>query len=61
MTSQLGQQTITIHILPNISRSKENQIMKLDQLMEYNERNTFFKNYAESKAGRLVPELSLLF
>ena len=28
MTSQSGQQTITIHILPNISRSKGNQAMK---------------------------------
>ena len=28
MTSQPGQQTITIHILPNVSRSKGNQAMK---------------------------------
>ena len=29
MTSQPGKQTIAIHILPNISRSKDNQTMKL--------------------------------
>ena len=31
ITSQTGQQIITIHILPNISRSKGNQTMKLSQ------------------------------
>ena len=31
MTSQPGQQTILIHILPNISRSKGNQTMKFGQ------------------------------
>ena len=30
------QQAITIHIFPNISRSKGNQTMKLGQLIEYN-------------------------
>ena len=39
MTSQPGLQTIAIHILPNISRSKSNQTMKLGQLIEYNKRN----------------------
>ena len=38
MRSQPGQQTIAIHILPNISRSKVNQTVKLDQLIEYNEK-----------------------
>ena len=32
MPSQLGRQTIAIHILPNISRSKGNQTMKFGQL-----------------------------
>ena len=36
MTSQTGKQIIPIHILPNISRSKENQAMKFGQLLEYN-------------------------
>ena len=35
MTSQAGQQIITIHILPNISRSKDNQAMKFGQLVIY--------------------------
>ena len=39
MTSQPGKQTVTIHILPNISRNKFNQTMKLDQLIEFNVRN----------------------
>ena len=38
MMSQLGKQTIAIHILPNISRSKGNQTMKLGQLTEHNTR-----------------------
>ena len=36
MTSQPKKQTVAIHILPNISRSKDNQAMKFDQLIEYN-------------------------
>ena len=43
MTSQPGSQTITIHILPNISRSKDNQKMKFGQLIEYNMRNIFLE------------------
>ena len=58
MTSQAGQQVITIHMLPNISRSKDNQATKFGQLIEYNVsnnvRNFFFENYAEDEA-RLVP------
>ena len=46
--------------LPNISRSKGNQTMKFGQLIEYN-RNIFLQNHAGNEAGRLVPELSLLF
>ena len=41
MTSQPGQQTITIHILPNICRSKGNQTMKFNQVIEDNKRNIF--------------------
>ena len=41
MTSQPDQETITTHILPNISRSKGNQAMKFGQLTEYNTRNIF--------------------
>ena len=38
MTLQPGSQKITIHILSNISRSKDNQAMKFGQLGEYNTR-----------------------
>ena len=40
MTSQPGLQTIAIHTLPNISQSKNNEIMKCGQLVEYNKRHT---------------------
>ena len=43
MTSQPGLQTIALHILLNIS-SKDNQVMKFGQLIEYNMRNIFEKN-----------------
>ena len=59
MTSQPGLQITTIHILPNISQSKDNQTMKLGQLIEYNKRNNFLKNYAENEVERLVPDLFL--
>ena len=36
MTSQPGLQTIVLHILPNISKNKNNQTMKFGQLLEYN-------------------------
>ena len=39
MTSQARKKTILMYILPNISRSKENQTIKFDQLIEYNMRN----------------------
>ena len=43
MTAQPGKQTITIHMQPDISRSKGNQTMKLGQSIEYNMRNNFFE------------------
>ena len=36
MTTQAGQQLITIKILQNISRSKGNQTIKFGQLLKYN-------------------------
>ena len=48
MTLQHGSQTIAIHILPNISRTKGNQAMNFGQLIEYNTRNIFFeKSYTK--------------
>ena len=43
MTSQTGQQVITIHILTNISRSKDNQTIKFGQLIKYSVKNIFLQ------------------
>ena len=43
MTAQPGLQTITIHILPNISHSKDNQAMAFGQLIAHNKRNIFLQ------------------
>ena len=43
MTSRPGKQTMTIHILPNISRSKDNQKMNLGQSVECTLRNIFLE------------------
>ena len=45
---ETGKQIITIHLLPNTSRSKGNQIMKFDQLIEYNMRIYILKNHAQN-------------
>ena len=55
MTSQLGYQTIAIHILSNISRSKGNQTMKFGQLIEYNMRNIFVEKSYTKCAGETIP------
>ena len=36
---------------------KDNQTMKLGQLIEYNKVNIFFKNYTLNETERLVPDL----
>ena len=43
MKLQTGQQIIKIHILLNISKSKDNQAMKFGQLIEYNVTNTMWR------------------
>ena len=45
------QQAIFIHILPNISRNKGNQTVKLGQLIKCNMRNIFFEK-PYTKPGR---------
>ena len=54
MTSQPGKQTIAIHILPTISRSKGNQTMKLGRLIECNIRNIFLQK-SNRKYGKTIP------
>ena len=45
MTSNFGWQTIVIHILPYISRSKGNQAMTFGQLIECNMKNIFLEKW----------------
>ena len=45
MTLQLGSQTISIHILPNITQNKSNPTMKFGQLIEYKKRNIFLQKF----------------
>ena len=54
MTSQPGQQTIVLHILSSISRSKGNQKMKFDQLIELTWETFFSKNHAQNMIEKLV-------
>ena len=55
MTSQPGQQTIAIHILPNISRCRNNQIMKFGQLIECNMRIIFLEKTYTKCGGETIP------
>ena len=53
MTSQPGKQTIAIHLLPNISRSKDNQTKKFGQLTW----ETFLlKNHTQNMVEKLFPD-----
>ena len=42
-TSKSDKQTITVRILPNISRSKNNDTIKVGQLREYDMRDIFLE------------------
>ena len=55
MKSQTGKQTIAVYILPDISRSKDNQtIITFGQLIEYDMRNICLKNQAQNVAEKLI-------
>ena len=56
MTSQIANQTIAIHILPNTSRLKGNQIINFDQLIEYKMRNIFLKSHTENLVEQLLQD-----
>ena len=49
MTSQPGKQTIAIHILPNISRSKANQTIKCELLIECNMEKLFLGSFLQNQ------------
>ena len=55
MTSQPGSQTIAIHMLINISRSKGNQKMNFGQLIEHNTRNIFLEKSYTKCDGETIP------
>ena len=59
MTSNPGEQAIALQILPNISRYKGNQTMKLSQLLEHN----MITNFLEKSYIKLVslPLLCMIF
>ena len=45
---------ITIHVLPNISGSKDNETIKFGQLIEYNLRNLFLGKYGREASPKRV-------
>ena len=44
-----------MHILPNISRSKESQTIEFGQLIEYNKRNILLENSYTKCGGETIP------
>ena len=55
MMPKTGQQTITIHISSNMPRSKDDQTMKLCQLIEYNMRRIFLEKSYTKCGGKASP------
>ena len=55
MTSQPGEQTFVIHILPNILRIKGNQTMKFGQLIECNMKKIFVEKSTTQCGGETSP------
>ena len=46
-----------MHLLPDISRIKDNQTIVFGHLIEYNMKNIFFlKNYAQNGIEKLFPD-----
>ena len=59
ITSQPGKQAIATHILPNMSRSKSNHILKFGQLTEHNIKIVSLENYTLNVLEKLFPDLFL--
>ena len=55
MTSKTVQQIISLHIFPNISRSKGNQALTSGQLIEYSMRNIFLEKLYTKCGGEASP------
>ena len=60
MMSPPGLQTISIHIIPNVSQSKYNHAIKFGQLIEHNKRNIFLQKLY-GKWGRETSPRPLIF
>ena len=54
-TSQPGYQRIVMHMLPNISRSRDNRAIKFAQLVEYNMKNIFVEKSYTKSVGETIP------
>ena len=64
MTSKPGKRTITILMLPYISRSKDNQTVNFGQLIEYNTRKIFLKKSypkCDGEKQKLINSLNSLW
>ena len=57
MTSQRKKQTVSIHILPNISKIKDNQTVKFCLLIEYSMRNIFLEKSYIKCDGETISKL----
>ena len=58
MTLQIGKQIITMHILPNISKSKVDQAREFNQLIECNMKKIFFlKSHTQNMMEKLEPDI----
>ena len=55
MTPETGQQIITIHILPNVPRTRDNQKIKYGRLVKYNMRNIFLEKSYTKYVGEASP------
>ena len=52
-------QTIAMHILPNVSRSRGNYTMKFGQLIDYNMKTFFLKNNTQNVVEKLYSDTFL--
>ena len=57
MASQTGQQMITTHLLPNISRIKGSKTKKFGQLIEFNMTNIFLEKSNTKYGGETCPRI----
>ena len=55
MMSQLGKQTIVIHVLPNILSNKDNQAIQFSQVREYKMKSIFLEKPYSKYGGETSP------